>query len=191
MMFLKKLHFFIVPLIFMALHAGPALSAQIDGVTFPDEYRAGDGRLAIRGYAILNYMLVIRAYAGALYLAPAVPRSHALSDTPRILELHYFHAISAEEFRTSTTEMIRRNTTPETFNGIRREIDAMNALYRNVSPGDRYRAEYIPGKGTTLYLKGKALGTVSGEVFSKAFFSIWIGSNPIDRSFRDRLLGMR
>jgi hypothetical protein len=191
MMILKSYRNFILPLIFTLLCASPALTAQIDGVTFADEYRAGDVKLAIRGYAILNYMLVIRAYAGALYLTPATPSSQALSDTPRVLELHYFHSISAEDFRTSTTEMIRRNTTPEAFNGIRREIDVMNALYRNVSPGDRYRAEYIPGKGTTLYLKGKALGTVRGELFSKAFFSIWIGSNPIDRSFRDRLLGIR
>ncbi len=179
------------PVIFTMLYFGTAVAAQIDGVTFDDQYGAAGVKLTVRGYAILNYMFVIRAYAGALYLPPAVPSSRALSDTPRILELHYFNAISAEDFRASTTEMIRRNATPETFNGIRREIDAMNALYRNVSPGDRYRAEYIPGKGTTLYLKGKALGTVRGEVFSKAFFSIWIGSNPIDRSFRDRLLGAR
>jgi hypothetical protein len=48
---------------------------------------------------------------------------------------------------------------------------------------------YIPGKGTTLSYNTIPLGTIEGIEFSKALFSIWIGENPIDEGFRDRLLG--
>lgn len=171
--------------------ASPLMSAEIDGIRFNDRYEVNGSRLDLRGLAVLNYMLVIRAYAGALYLPPDVAPGQALTDRPRILELHYFHAISAEDFRESTAEMIRRNTTAREFSNISRQVSAMNALYRSVRPGDRYRAEYDPARGTTLYLGGRALGTVEGAAFSRAFFSIWIGSNPIDRAFRDRLLGKR
>lgn len=181
--------FFTIMLIFSLMFRGPVTSARIDGITFNDEYTINATRLPIRGYAILNYMFVIRAYAGALYLPPETASSRALSETPRILELHYFHAISAQDFRESTTEMIKKNTTSQEFNSLRQQVNMLNALYRNVVPGDRYRAEYIPGKGTTLYLKSQALGTVPGADFSKAFFSIWIGKNPIDKKFRNRLLG--
>ncbi len=164
-------------------------SAEIDGIYFRDEYSAEGERLKLRGYSILNYMFVIRAYAGALYIRPETQSSQVLDDTPRILELYYFHKITMEDFRESTTEMIKRNTTDPGFRAIKERLGTFNGFYRGVKPGDRYRAEYIPGKGTTLYLNGRSLGTVKGNDFSKAFFSIWIGRSPIDKKFRDRLLG--
>jgi len=164
-------------------------SAEIDGVYFNDEYSAGNRKLNIRGYAILNYMLVIKAYAGALYMENGTPSSSVLGETPRILELYYFHNISAQDFRESTIEMIKRNTTEAEFSLISERLNRFNSFYRDVKPGDRYRAEYIPGRGTTLYLNGRALGTIPGNDFSKGFFSIWIGRDPIDKKFRDKLLG--
>jgi len=164
-------------------------SAEIDGIYFNDEYSAGNRKLNLRGYAILNYMLVIKAYAGALYTENGIPASSVLGETPRILELYYYHKISAEDFRESTIEMIKRNTTDAEFGTISERLNTFNSFYRDVKPGDRYRAEYIPGKGTTLYLNGRALGTIPGNDFSKAFFSIWIGRDPIDKKFRDKLLG--
>jgi hypothetical protein len=86
--------------------------------------------------------------------------------------------------------MIKKNIDPAGFRRIENHIIIFNTFYRDVTPGDRYRAEYNPGDGTTLYLNGKALGTIKGDEFSKAFFSIWIGKNPIDKKFRDRLLGI-
>lgn len=164
-------------------------SAQIDGVYFKEIYPSPSGDLNLRGLSILNYMLVIKAYAGALYLKPSTNSDQALSSAPRILELYYFHKIAAEDFRESTIEMIKKNTDSAGFIRIESQLDIFNAFYRDVIPSDRYRAEYTPENGTTLYLNGKALGTIKGDEFSKAFFSIWIGKNPIDKKFRDRLLG--
>jgi len=164
-------------------------SAQIDGVDFKDIYSSPSGDLNLRGYSILNYMIVIKAYAGALYLNPSINSGQALTGTPRILELYYFHKIAADDFRDSTIEMIKKNTDSAGFSRIKNQVDKFNTFYRDVIPGDRYRAEYTPENGTTLYLNGKTLGTIKGDEFSKAFFSIWIGKNPIDKKFRDRLLG--
>lgn len=165
--------------------------AEIDGVYFKDEYQAGKRMLELRGYAVLNYMLVIKAYAGALYIEKNTASDTALNDVHRILELYYFHKISAEDFRESTSEMIKRNTTENEFMQLSEKLVTFNNLYKDVKPGDRYRAEYIPGRGTTLYLNGQPLGTVTGAGFSKAIFSIWLGRDPIDKKFRDELLGRK
>jgi hypothetical protein len=117
------------------------------------------------------------------------PSSSVLGEPPRILELYYYHKISAQDFRESTIEMIKRNTTDAEFGIISERLNRFNSFYRDVKPGDRYRAEYIPGRGTTLYLNETPLGTIQGNDFSKAFFSIWIGRDPIDKKFRDKLLG--
>ncbi|PKL19512.1 MAG: hypothetical protein CVV49_00300 [Spirochaetae bacterium HGW-Spirochaetae-5] len=173
----------------LSLSGSGLYSAQIGGVHFQDVYPSTSGNLNIRGYSILNYMMVIKAYAGALYLKPSVSSDQALSAAPRILELYYFHKISADDFRESTIEMIKKNTDSAGFGRIENQLNAFNAFYRDVVPGDRYRADYTPENGTTLYLNGRALGTIKSDEFSKAFFSIWIGKNPIDKKFRDRLLG--
>ena len=164
-------------------------SSEIDGIYFKDEYSQSGIKHTLRGYAILNYMVFIKAYAGALYLPQETASDKALSETARIIELYYYHKISAEDFRESTIEMIRKNTTSAEYDRIKNQAGIFNGFYKDVNPGDRYRAEFIPGKGTTLYLNGGTLGTLKGDEFSKAFFSIWIGKNPIDRKFRDRLLG--
>lgn len=186
---MKKLLLLLILLLFLSVL--PLFSAEIEGIYFNDDYNVNNIKLPVRGYAVFNYMLVIKAYAGALYLPSNLSPSLALSETPRIIELHYFHEISAEDFRVTTIEMIKRNTTPEEFLKIEPTVNTFNGFYKRVKPGDRYRAEYNPLKGTTLYLNGKSLGLVKGGKFSKAFFSIWIGEKPIDKKFRDRLLGLK
>ncbi|MEZ4550788.1 MAG: hypothetical protein R2874_10010 [Desulfobacterales bacterium] len=53
-------------------------------------------------------MLFIKAYVGAFYLEKGISSSDALTDVPRQLVLHYFHAIPGEDFATATTEMIKK-----------------------------------------------------------------------------------
>jgi hypothetical protein len=48
---------------------------------------------------------------------------------------------------------------------------------------------YLPGEGTMLSLNGERLGSIPGDDVVRAAFSIWLGANPIDKNFRDLLLG--
>ncbi|MEW6077920.1 MAG: chalcone isomerase family protein [Thermodesulfobacteriota bacterium] len=162
--------------------------AQVNGADFEKEVYVSQKRLTLRGVGLLRYLAVIKAYAGAFYLEEGLPPASALENVTRRLELHYFHAIPAEDFATATTTMIEKNVTPEQFARLAPFVDRMNALYRDVAPGDRYTATYIPESGTELAFNGQALGTVPGADFSHAFFSIWIGANPIDKGFRNDLL---
>jgi hypothetical protein len=158
------------------------------GVAFAPERRV-DGRvLTLRGTALLRWMLFAKAYAGAFYLAEKADTANALGEAPRQLVLHYFHSIPAEDLAEATEAMIRKNVPPDQYNAIKPKIDQINALYRDVDPGGRYTATYIPGTGTTLALNGEPLGTVSGKTFAKAYFAIWLGEKPIDKKFRDKLL---
>lgn len=172
-----------------AFTAAPAFAARIEGVNFDDSAVIGGVPAPLRGVALLRYLMVIKAYVGAFYLKEGVPPKNALADVPRRLVLHYFHAIPAEDFSQATTEMIRKNVSPERFSALAPEIEQLNALYEDVNPGDEYTATHIPGTGLELALNGRVLGVVPGAEYSAAFFAIWIGNHPIDKGFRDRLLG--
>jgi hypothetical protein len=163
-------------------------SAQIESVNFANSVLINGENATLRGTALLRYMIIIKAYVGAFYLKENVPPENALSDVERRLVLHYFHAIPAKDFAEATTEMIKKNVTIARFKALQPEIAQLNALYKDVKPGDEYTATYIPGTGTELALNGTVLGVVPGAEYSAAFFSIWIGKNPIDKGFRNKLL---
>jgi hypothetical protein len=182
-------HIMILNILLCFLISSPLHSASIEGVTFVDDYILNGKKATIRGVGLLRYLVVIKAYVGAFYLKENVAPDNALKNVERRLVLHYFHAIKAEDFASATTEMIEKNVSPKRFKALQPQIRQLNALYRDVEPGDRYLATYIPGIGTELTLNNKVLGVVPGAEYSTAFFSIWIGKNPIDKGFRDSLLG--
>lgn len=103
--------------------------------------------------------------------------------------LDYRLGIPAKKFGEATTAKIKESVSNEVYNRLALKIDQLNRLYRDVNSGYRYALTYIPGKGTTLSYNTIPLGTIEGVEFSKALFAIWIGENPIDGDFRDRLLG--
>lgn len=174
----------------LMLSTAPLNAAQIEAVEFNERWSTAQQKvLTLRGVALLRYMIIIKAYVGAFYLDENLTADQLLNDGVKRLELHYFHAIPAADFVKSTTIMIENNVSPRQFNKLRPQIEQMNALYRDVKPGDRYAATYIPGVGTELALNGKPLGVVPGFEFANAYFSIWLGEHPIDKGFRNHLLG--
>ena len=183
-----------VLIILVALFNAPTVSAApgkvtVEGVNFKREVRLNDATLALRGYGLLRYMILIKAYVAAFYLPEGVRSEDALTDVPKLLEIEYFHPIIAQDFAKATSASISQNTSLATYQGLKPKIDELNALYRDIAPGDRYTLTYIPGRGTTLALNGRPLGTVAGSEFAAALFGIWLGSNPLDRNLKELLLG--
>ena len=167
--------------------AGPA--AELEGVRFSETEKIDGTRLSLRGTALLRYMVFIKAYVGSLYLPKGVPSEDIFSPVAKRLELSYFHEIKAGDFAGATRKKIADNVSGEDLDRLEPRIDKLASLYRDVRPGDRYALTFLPGKGTELSLNGNSLGWIEGDDFARAVFSIWLGKDPIDTGFRDRLLG--
>lgn len=161
----------------------------VDGTAFSHTVTVNQTRLHLQGGALLRYMYFIKAYAGAFYLPEAADGSQALDDIPKHLVLEYRVAISAADFARATEKKIRDSVSDVDFQRLLPKIAALNQLYVDVVPKDRYALTYIPGSGTLLTYNTRLLGTIEGAEFARAVFSIWIGVNPIDKGFRDKLLG--
>jgi hypothetical protein len=124
----------------------------------------------------------------ALYAPPGVRKGGILEAAPRCLELRYVHPIRAEQFVAAAVDTLARNHTPTELEAVKREIETLHALYRDVGKQDRYRLLYMPGKGTSLFLNGKLLGTVPGARFAAIYFGVWLGDNPLDKKLKQQLL---
>jgi hypothetical protein len=172
-----------------ALTAQPGTAAELEGVHFADQVRAGDATLQLSCVGLLRYKLFIKAYVAALYLGDGAVAGDALADVPKRLDLSYFWSISGADFGKAGDEILAQNVDAQTFAALRSRLDRINAWYRDVKPGDRYSLTYVPGTGTELALNGNRLGVVDGADFAAAYFRIWLGDTPIDTRLRDQLLG--
>lgn len=163
--------------------------AQAREIQFDDRVDAGEHTLTIRGTGVLRYLVVIEAYAGALYTLPGLDTQNVLADTPKRLELRYYHAIKGEDFGPATYKGLEKFLSKEQIDRLRERIDYLNSLYVDVEPGDRYALTYVPGIGTELSLNGEPRGVVEGVDFASALFALWLGDKPFDRRFKSALLG--
>ena len=186
---IRKLLFLLIAVITfydsMAVHA-----AVIEGVRFDETVTVEETRLFLKGTGLSRYLVVFKGYVGAFYLPKGVESLRALDNVPKHLVLEYFHAIKGTQFGHATKKMIAKNVTPADFRRLTPKIDQLAEAYRDIEPGDRYALTYIPGYGTSLSLNGESLIVITGGDFAKAVFSIWIGPNPIDESFRSGVLGI-
>ncbi|MEE4111673.1 MAG: chalcone isomerase family protein [Desulfobacteraceae bacterium] len=168
----------------------PASGTVIDNVVFDEQVEVGQQVLAIKGAGVLRYLRFIKAYAGALYTQPGLAPETVLSDTPKRLEIEYFHALKGKDFGPATYKGLADNLHAAEIERLRPRIDYHNSLYVDVQPGDRYSLTYVPGVGTELALNGQPMGLIEGADFAAAIFSLWLGENPFDRQFKNALLGL-
>ena len=181
----KKLWLVVVMFVVMT---GFAQSVEIKGVRFSDTLVVEQAELKLNGVAVLKWAMLFDVYAGALYL-PAGVRGQAWSnDVAKRLELSYFREIEAKGFAEASDKILQDNLLPAEYQTLAKRLQTFYGLFQDVKPGDRYSINYIPEKGTDLRLNEQFLGSVLGADFAAAYFGIWLGAEPISKSFRNILL---
>jgi len=171
----------------LVLHSGGVHAAEIEGVEFPDEAILGEQRAPLQGIGLLRYKLFIKAYVAAFYAAGR-DASDPLARSPRRLEIEYFWPLKAQQFAKATQAGMETNLSRAELRVFAPQIAQMNALYEDVEPGDRYALTYAEGR-TELAKNGRPLGSVEGEEFGRAMFSIWLGKSPLSPGLKSQLLG--
>lgn len=164
-----------------------ASSVTENGESFARSIEEEGQRYTLIGSGVFRYM-IWTAYAGAYYQLEGETQPQPLSNTPRRLELAYFHAIEASDFAEATEKTLQDTLTLYEFNQIEAPLERLNQRYRDVVPGDRYLLSWN-GEQLRLSLNGEVLIEEQNADFASAMFSIWLGEQPLDDDFRDALLG--
>ena len=168
-----------------------AQALTIENATFADSITIGEKAASLRGAALLRWLKLVKVYVAALYLPERIKPSEALSDIPKRLEINYLVAIKGADFGPAAEPILARNISGAELKRLRHRIDRLNTAYRDIKPGDRYALTYQPGKGTELSWNGEPLVTIEGADFAAAYFSIWLGSKPLDNNLKKALLHKR
>jgi hypothetical protein len=168
-----------------------AYALTVENATFAKSITIGDQWVPLHGAALLRWQKLVKVYVAALYLPEQTKPSEALSDIPKRLEISYLVAIKGADFGRAAEQILARNVPGAELAGLRSRIDRLNAVYRNIKPGDRYALTYQPGKGTELSWNKEPLITIEGADFAAAYFGIWLGSKPLDDKVKKALLRKR
>jgi len=163
----------------------------VDEASFAPTYQARDVRLSLNGAGLLRYLGIVKVYAGALYLPEGSDAQDVLDDIPKRLEVVFLRPVQAEVFSETTNAHMQENLDPGALEKIKNQIDAHNAIYTDMSFGDRCAWTYLPGIGTQMAINGELRATIPGAEFARALYAMWLGAQPLDKAFKASLLGQR
>ena len=183
-MIIPRLVIFVSICLLVALSSQSALAAKAD---FPSQFTDLEESYPLRGKAVLSKYFIKGAEIAFYSSDPG--EDGVLGDSvTRCLEFVYFRDFSSAQLRDAAWSIINQGWSEKELEDHESDINSLNALYQDVTKGDRYRLIYRPGIGTELKLNGKSLGTVPGAEMSRIYFSIWLGDMPLDDKIRDKLL---
>lgn len=165
--------------------ADKSLAAVNKGIQYQDEITVDDEVLSLQGIGLLKWKYLVNVYLVGLYKPAKVPVSRVLEDIPKRLEYYFFVDMKASDFQSTGFQLMAQNVGDEKARRLTRELKALNKLYQDVKAGQRYTLTYIPGKGVEMALDGKVLGLVPGAEFAAAYFSIWLGPDPVSKSLQE------
>ena len=105
-----------------------------------------------------------------------------LGEFPKELEFVYARKLKREQLIEAADKILKKTYSETELKTIAEQIDAINAAYEDVRPGDRYTLRYDPENQATALLKNGQLVTETvGDEFQRIYFSIWLGpKSPFD-----------
>ena len=181
-----------------AAPVAPAAPGAIDiaGIKFDPAVRVGTHNLKLNGAGI-RWKAVFKVYAAALYLAAPADTPEAVLASPGAKRIHLvaLRTIEANELGKAFTDALEKNASRDEF--VRSlqpiiEMGQVTSAYRALQHGDSIVFDWVPGSGTTMFVKGKAeMGPVQDPAFFAAMTKIWLGNKPADAQLKEALLGKK
>src|SRR5512132_1145763 len=165
-----------------------ALAGELAGATLADTLTAGEKTLNLNGLG-LRKKAMFKVYVGGLYLeAPSKDAGAILaSDQAKAIRLYFLRDLKKGRLVEAFQEGFDANAKDKAAQKV--VFDKMLALVPDVKEGSTMTFTYVPGKGTTLQVADKALGSFEGKGFADAVFSIWLGPKPPSEDLRKGMLG--
>lgn len=178
----------------LGLVAGAALAAPT-ATKFDPALEVQGARLQLNG-AGTRYKAFFKVYDMALYTSKKVssPAELLALPGPKRLQFTALRELPGTDLGrlflkgmgdNSSKEQVQRHALSSA-----RLIEVFSGRSKML-PGESFAMEYVPGKGTTFYILGKAQGApVGDDEFFQMVMKIWVGDSPADSQLRDALLGL-
>ena len=176
------------PLMLVLLAAMPVWGATLAGVELPDTVTVDGVTLVLNGIGLrAATVLRVKAYVGGLYLEKRTSDPDTVIDSRQVkrVTMRFLRDIDRNQLASGWADELRK-VVPKPPDD---RIAEFGSFIPDVKKGDTMSFTWRPGGGIEVAQKGKTRGTVSGEDFARALFTVWFGPNPGDANLKRGMLG--
>ena len=185
---MKTIRLVCVVMIAVAVAHG-AYGKECKGVSFPDQAQVEGAALTLNGLGLRQATAFkVNVYVAALYVPKTSSDASALlAAAPKELVLQFVRDVGADDLRKGWNEGFEKNAKGE-LPALKDRIAMFNGWMADMKSGQRITLVHKPGAGVDVNVNGAAKGTIKGDDFAKALFSIWL-SEPPNPEIKAGLLG--
>lgn len=171
-----------------AFAATIALAGEAAGVKMPDTITVEGKTLKLNGIG-LRKKLMFKVYVAGLYVETPTNAPEAIisSDQVKQVRLHILRNLKASQVTEAIEEGFEKNSKAQ-MGALKDRLAKFSAMFSDVSEGDAILMTYVPGKGSSVSIKGAEKGIVEGKDFSDALFSVWLGPSPVQEDLKKALV---
>lgn len=173
------------------LGIGTVHARECAGISFPEELRSGGATLKLNGLGLREATVFkVDVYVAALYVVQTSPSADAIlnSNTPKELILRFVRDVDRADVNKGWQEGFEKNA-EGALPLLKERIEAFKQMMPDMKTGQRLRLVHKPGAGIQVDIDNAVKGTVKGDDFARALFSIWLGSHPPNPGLTAGLLG--
>jgi len=170
---------------------GLAMAKQCANVEFPDHVAVKGTDLTLNGLGMRKAtFLKINVYVAALYFPKPTNDAQTLIDPaePAQLVLRFVRDVGVKDLREAWKEGFEK-AAPETMTTLAARVAQLNSWMSDMKVGQKLTFTRLPATGVQVSVDGANKGTITGDDFSKALFTIWLGPKPPNSEIKTGLLG--
>lgn len=138
--------------------------------------------------APVKALMVFKVGYASIYTQDCAALTEDFYGSIKQLSFEYHRDIPGDAFGKAAANFLKKNLSPESWAALEERINAFNSRYKDIGPGDRYDLVYLPGNGLQLLLNDELLAVETDALFAEAYFTIWLGEHPYDKTLKSRLL---
>jgi len=164
---------------------------ECKSVDFPEHVQVNGADLTLNGLGMRKAtFLKVNVYVGALYVTRASHDPQPLIDpgAPAELILHFVRNVGAGDLKNAWKEGFER-VAKDQMATLGARVTMLNSWMSDIKTGQRLTFVRLPGTGIQVSFNGIVKGTITGDDFSRAFISIWLGKEPPNPELKVGLLG--
>jgi len=188
---MRTVLFWVLVYLTTALGVGLAHGKECKGVSFPEQMQSEGSTLKLNGLGLRQAtFLKIDVYVAALYVVETSSDANTIlkASGPKELILHFVRDVGRTDLSKGWDEGFENNASSQ-LPALKERIEAFKGLMTDMKTGQRLRIAYKPDAGIRVAVGDAAKGTIAGDDFARALFSIWLGPRPPNEELKAGLLG--
>ena len=175
----------------MVVISSLALGAEVAGVEVSETVKVGEKNLILNGAGVRKKAF-LSLYVGSLYTQEVTkdPVEVMNGDEEMSVRLDIVSKmISNDAMREAVENGFEASTGKEELTVLKSKIEGFVEVFsEEITVGDQFVFDYLPGIGVKTYKNGKLLTTVEGVDFKRALYGIWLGDKPADKNLKKGML---